>query len=914
MRVFLNLGTTVKLMAAFGLMAIILALTSWLAVGDVAAINNNVAEIYDTQLLQINQLAEIRGMLLQIRRCTWTQLATQGAEGVARSVEEARDFDRKIDESMTDYEPKIRTDVVRTMFAQYKDAYRQWRQHRENTLYRLVMEGKKEEAMKAAQTSDFATAFEAVNKLIATKTNVAKEKYEQSRAVYASTRITMLVTSVAATLFALGLGYGISLLIVRPLLKTMTVLEAVAGGDLSKKVDVNTTDEVGRTAAALNVAIDAMKKSSDANAEAVVNGTALNQVMEATAKAKTPDEVTRAALDAVRQSFSWAYGSYWKVDPKEQVLRFSVESGSVNEEFRRVTMDARFREGEGLSGRAWRQRDLFFTPDIGQMTDCSRAPVAQRAGVKSGICFPVVINGKVSGTMDFFALEALSPSKERLDMLRGVGKIVSGAIERVEREIDMARTQALVDQSPANVLFADQSFTVRYANVASVRTLQTLEKLLPIKADQIVGQSIDIFHKNPEHQRRLLADPSKLPHRAQIQVGPETLDLLVSAVYDQNRNHLGNMLSWEVITARLAMEKSVKESAEREKQAADELRIKVDSILDVVRAAAQGDLTLEAAVAGDGAIDQLADGLNQFLADLRANMATLAQSATSLGGSSEELSAVSTQMSGNANETAAQAGVVSAASSQVSASVQTVATGIEEMGASIKEIAKNASEAARVATDAVRVAETTNATVSKLGESSAEIGQVIKVITSIAQQTNLLALNATIEAARAGEAGKGFAVVANEVKELAKETARATEEIGQKIEAIQTDTKGAVEAIGKIGGIIARINDISSTIASAVEEQTATTNEIGRNVSEVAKSSADIAQNITSVSQAAQSTTEGAGNTQQAAGELSRMAAELQQLVGRFKYDMEEKPTTISPSRVAARQATKVKTRMPAGI
>ena len=225
------------------------------------------------------------------------------------------------------------------------------------------------------------------------------------------------------------------------------------------------------------------------------------------------------------------------------------------------------------------------------------------------------------------------------------------------------------------------------------------------------------------------------------------------------------------------------------------------------------------------------------------------------------------------------AGVVSAAAEQVSKNVQTVATGTEEMGASIKEIAKSVQDAAKVAATAVRAAETTNATISKLGDSSAEIGKVIKVITSIAQQTNLLALNATIEAARAGEAGKGFAVVANEVKELAKETAKATEYISQKIEAIQSETKMAVDAIAEIGTVINKISDYQNTIASAVEEQTATTNEISRNVTEAARGSTEIAQNITGVATSARSTSAGAHDTQKAAGELSRMAAELQSIV-----------------------------------
>ncbi len=291
------------------------------------------------------------------------------------------------------------------------------------------------------------------------------------------------------------------------------------------------------------------------------------------------------------------------------------------------------------------------------------------------------------------------------------------------------------------------------------------------------------------------------------------------------------------------------------------------------------------AVASHDEIGDAATALNTMKNNLRKTVQAISETSLHVAAASEELSSTSQHITANSEETSAQANVVNTNAQQVSQNLQTVATGAEEMGASIKEIAKNATEAAKVATSAVKVAETANSTVSKLGESSAEIGQVIKVITSIAQQTNLLALNATIEAARAGEAGKGFAVVANEVKELAKETAKATEDISRKIEAIQTDTKAAVDAIASISEVINQVNGISNTIATAVEEQNATTNEMARNVSEAAHGSGEITSNIAGVAQAAESTSRGASDTQKAAQQLVETSAELRRLVEQFKIN-----------------------------
>ena len=251
---------------------------------------------------------------------------------------------------------------------------------------------------------------------------------------------------------------------------------------------------------------------------------------------------------------------------------------------------------------------------------------------------------------------------------------------------------------------------------------------------------------------------------------------------------------------KLDSERRERELANKERLQQEELREKVDSILATVTSAAEGDLTAQVEVDGDAAPGRMAHGLKQLLEQLRSAMLGLAENSRSLASASEELGAVSEQMANNAEQTSLQSVAVSAAGDQVSRNVQAVAAGTEEMSASIREIAKNSSEAANITKQAVRVSESTNATIARLGESSGEIGKVLSVITSIAEQTNLLALNATIEAARAGEAGKGFAVVANEVKELAKETSKATDDIGRKISAIQTDTQGAVSAIAESDG------------------------------------------------------------------------------------------------------------------
>jgi methyl-accepting chemotaxis protein len=307
---------------------------------------------------------------------------------------------------------------------------------------------------------------------------------------------------------------------------------------------------------------------------------------------------------------------------------------------------------------------------------------------------------------------------------------------------------------------------------------------------------------------------------------------------------------------------------------------RVGRVLDQV---AEGDLTGDPKVDQRDEVGQMADSLRRATATLRQTVTDLAAHSQTLATEADGLADTSRRSAASADDGAKQAALVADSAAAMSNNIQTVAAGSEEMGASIREISDSATQAAHVASRAVEVTANTSAVMAKLGESSVEIGNVIKTITAIAEQTNLLALNATIEAARAGEMGKGFAVVASEVKELSQETARATEDIGQRVAAIQADTQGAVAAIEEISEIIARINDFQTTIASAVEEQSATTVEMSRNVNEAAYAGSRVAETIGAVASSVQQTTTGVAQVDRSAGDLAGMSGDLRRIVDRFK-------------------------------
>lgn len=514
--------------------------------------------------------------------------------------------------------------------------------------------------------------------------------------------------------------------------------------------------------------------------------------------------------------------------------------------------------------------------------------------------------------------EELADSEGATGIYSAIVSMQGSLRERTEREADTEayseQLRQALDNATSSVMVADTNNDIIYINKASRELFQDREKeimeTMPhFKASEIVGSNIDIFHKKPEVQKTVVKN-LRSTHDTSIQFGGCTFNFFINPVVTEDGRRLGTIVEWFDKTAELENEAEVQclvQAAAKGDlskrintenshgfylglgQAMNELMDvndrAVGEVQRVFAAIAQGDLTATVEGEYQGVYQQLKNDANSTVQQLTEIISNLRNSALVIATASSELINTNKSLNATAADGAMQAGIATTVANNVTHNMDAVAKATGELEVSVSEITQNVSEAVEVAAQAVKLAKSTNTQVRKLTTSSSDIGNVIKVINSIAEQTNLLALNATIEAARAGEAGKGFAVVANEVKELAKGTASATDEIAEKVKAIQGDSDTAVQAIGDISEIIETISNYQNTIAQSVDDQNRATRLISDNAGEAARGNLEITHTSQRVREGTESTVNVVTEVQASADELSSMAQRLSVLVDSFKCD-----------------------------
>lgn len=573
------------------------------------------------------------------------------------------------------------------------------------------------------------------------------------------------------------------------------------------------------------------------------NRDVIGKIMSSMATVETASAAIESALNHVRQVFGWAYGSYWKVDKSLGVLKFQFESGSVSYDFKNITQSSTFKEGVGLNGKTWRSKDVFFVQNLADMQDCVRSPAARSAGVKSGICIPIIVNSEVIGTLDFFALKKLSMKDSDIESFRTIGNLISTAIEKLQSANDMTKIKVALDSTSANVMIADTDFNIRYMNKAVIRMFENGEgdikkHLGNFNVKSIIGSSMDSYHKNPSHQRNILGTLNNT-YKSRIMIGVRTFDLIANPIINDKGERLGSVVEWHDATSQVAVQKEIDEivlgavqgdfsrriNPEGKegfyKQLSDGMNKLMDvsssglnEVVRILEALAVGDLTPRITNDYEGIFGKLKDYSNNSLEKLSEIITDVRASADALVSASEEVSATAQSLSQSSSEQAA--------------SVEQTSASLEEMNANISQNADNAKQTNIIATKAASDAVQGGSSVLETVKAMKQIAEKIGIVEDIAYQTNLLALNAAIEAARAGEHGKGFAVVASEVRKLAERSQVAANEIS----GLATSS---VQIAEKAGKLISEIVPSINKTADLVQEIAASSNEQASGVSQINK-------------------------------------------------------------------------------
>ncbi|MEC4889545.1 MAG: methyl-accepting chemotaxis protein [Nitrospira sp.] len=835
---FGNLKTATKLMLGFAFTGAIMAGLTGICLYNAAALRDNTENIQNVQLKPLMMITRVRGLIHQVRAQTITAILTTSAADREAALAKVGELGGQIAETRDAFSKTIRSEEVRAAYDQFVAKYDDYRTYRETVIFKALREGRQADAlaaMKGEGAAKFGASIEAINNVVDTKTKIAQQKYDGAVQTFMDTKMIMLGASAGGIALGLLFGWLLARFIAKNLADVLTAAQALGGGNLAARSSVTTRDEVGELAAAFNDMGTSLEQASAKQQEMVstLNNARANLLM--CDRNLVITYVNEGALTSFREI--------------EADLR-KVLPGFDSSKLVGTCID-------GFHKDAGRIRRILENPkNLPHRADIQLGPLTLDLMVKA------ITNEK--GEYVGNSLEWLNVTQTR------------------KLEVETARLQAGLDNAAVNVMICDRNYQVVYMNKASQATLRKAEPMIQqglpgFRAEKVIGSCIDQYHKNPGAIRQILDNPKNLPHRAEIKVGPLTLDLAASAIVNAQGEYLGNSVEWadvtaikaaltdvdRLVTAAAAGQLSGRIDATKFEGGYRALSEGINRLLDavvaplheaqsVLSALAANDLTQSMTGNYQGEFEQMKSSLNSALGNLTQTMTTVREAVEAVTAGSEQISKGSEDLSQRTSEQAS--------------SLEETSASMEEMTSTVKQNADNAKQANQLASAARETADKGGAVTIKaveamgaINQSSKKIADIITVIDEIAFQTNLLALNAAVEAARAGEHGRGFAVVAAEVRNLAQRSATAAKEIKGLInESIQRVNDGSelVDQSGKtleeIVSSVKRVSDIIAEITAASQEQASGIDQVNKAImqmDETTQQNAALVEETTSASQ-----------------------------------------------------------------